>query len=103
MSELPFADARGAIGSYVIALTWVYTVLILAAVVLSMYQGFGGRVPYNRPLRAVIGFVEQVTEPVLRFFRRLVPMLGPLDLSPMVAVVAISVIGNLVARLIAGA
>ena len=102
MPELPLADSRGAIAHYVVALTWVYTLLILVAVVISMYQAFGGRIPYNRPLRALLGFVEQVTDPVLRLFRRIVPMIGPLDLSPMVAVIAIGVAGNLVARLIVG-
>lgn len=103
MTDLPAAAVRDAIASYVVALTWVYTVLILIAVVLSMYQGFGGRLPYSRPLRALTGFVEQVTDPVLRAFRRIVPMIGPLDLSPMVAVIAIGLIGNLIARLVAGA
>lgn len=102
MPELPPADVRSAIGHYIVVLSWVYTVLILVAVVLSMYQAFGGRIPYNRLLRAVLDFIGQVTDPVLGLFRRVVPMIGPLDLSPMVAVIAIGVAGNLVARLIVG-
>jgi uncharacterized protein YggT (Ycf19 family) len=32
--------------------------------------------PYNRYLRAAVGFVEEVTDPYLNVFRRFIPPLG---------------------------
>jgi YggT family protein len=34
-------------------------------------------------------FLYDVCEPYMRFWRRLLPMAGPIDLSPMVAVIAL--------------
>lgn len=96
------AAIRTDVANFVAALTYIYTLLILVAVLISLYQSIGGRVPYSRPLRAVMDFVESLTEPCLRFFRSIVPMVGPLDLSPLVAVLVIGIGGNLLANLIAG-
>ena len=96
------ASTRGHIADFVVALTWIYTLLILVAVLISMYQSIGGRIPYSRPMRAGIDFVESLTEPVLAPLRRLIPPIGPLDLSPLVAVIGIGLAGNLLASLIGG-
>ena len=75
---------------------------ILIGVLLSMYQQIGGRIPYHRGLRAAMDFVDSLTAPVLTFFRRWVPMLGPLDLSPLVVILLVQGGGQLLAGLIAG-
>ena len=62
----------------------------------------GGRLPYNRALNAVMTFLRDVCEPLLRIFRRVIPPLGPLDLSPMVAIIVLNVAGAIVANLIQG-
>jgi uncharacterized protein YggT (Ycf19 family) len=59
-------------------------------------------VPYSRPLNAVLEFLNQVCEPFLRIFRRFIPMVGPLDLSPIVAVFVLQLVGNVVVSLIRG-
>ena len=41
-------------------------------------------------------FLYDVCEPYLRLFRRILPPLGPLDLSPIVAVIALVVLAQLV-------
>jgi len=99
---VPLATARDDAASFVTALAGIYTLLILVAVLLSMYQQIGGRIPYYRSLRAVMDFVDSLTTPVLEFFRRFVPMLGPLDLSPLVAILVVGIGGQLLAQLIAG-
>jgi YggT family protein len=43
-----------------------------------------------------------VCEPFLRIFRRVLPPLGPLDLSPMVGIIALNIVGAIVANLIRG-
>jgi uncharacterized protein YggT (Ycf19 family) len=95
------ALTRGDIADYVSALIFVYFVLIIANVVLSWVQQFRP-IPYNMPLRAVLGFIEDSTNPYLNLFRAWVPRIGPLDISPIVAILALSIVGGLVVNLIRG-
>ncbi len=95
------ALSRGNVADYADALLLVYTVLIIANVVLSWVQQFRP-LPYNAPLRAVTGFIEQSTNPFLNLFRRFIPRIGPLDISPVVAILALSILGGLVVELIRG-
>jgi uncharacterized protein YggT (Ycf19 family) len=95
------ALTRGDIADYVSALIFVYFVLIIANVVLSWVQQFRP-IPYNMPLRAVLGFIEDSTNPYLNLFRAWVPRIGPLDISPIVAILALSIVGGLVVGLIRG-
>ena len=39
-----------------------------------------------------------VTEPILAPFRRVVPMIGRFDISPIVAIIVIQVVGNFLVR-----
>jgi uncharacterized protein YggT (Ycf19 family) len=95
------ALTRGNVADYVAALLLVYTVLIIANVVLSWVQQFRP-LPYSPPLRAVIGFIEESTNPFLNLFRRFIPRLGPLDISPIVAILVLSILGGVVVNLIRG-
>jgi YggT family protein len=54
------------------------------------------RMPWSRPLNAVLDFLRDVSEPYLRIFRRLPLRIGPLDLSPLVAILALRIVGGLV-------
>ncbi len=99
---LLLATARSQVADYVSTLISVYVVLILVYILSTLFFSFGGRAPYNRALNAVLEFLRQVCEPYLRFFRRFIPPLGPLDLSPMVAIIALYVVGGLVVGLIRG-
>lgn len=98
----PLAIDRGDVADYVITLTYVYVGLIFVAVIMS----FLPRVPYNRYLNAFLGFVRDVTNPYLNLFRRILPTvkLGPgaLDLSPMVGIFVLLIVGSLVASLVGG-
>ena len=96
------ATARHDIAGYVQTLVFVYTILIVAYILSSMFFQVGGRLPYSRTLNAVMGFLRDVCEPFLRIFRRILPPLGPLDLSPMVAIIVLNVAGALVANAING-
>jgi uncharacterized protein YggT (Ycf19 family) len=95
------ALTRNNIADYVEALLFVYLILIIANVLLSWVQQFRP-LPYNRPLRAVTGFIEESTNPFLNVFRSFIPRLGPLDLSPVVAILALSILGGLAVDLIRG-
>jgi YggT family protein len=92
---------RADIANYVGALVTVYLVLILVNILLSWVQQFRP-LPYNLPVRAVVGFVEDTTEPYLRVFRSFIPRIGPLDISPIFAILALTIIGRIVVGLIEG-
>jgi YggT family protein len=97
-----FADTRNEIADYVLAVALVYTILIIAHIVIQMAFNFGARIPYYRWTDAVFDFLRDVTEPYLRIFRRVIPMIGPLDISPIVAILVLSIGSGVVAGLIAG-
>jgi uncharacterized protein YggT (Ycf19 family) len=96
------ATARHDIARYVNALFDVYLVCIFAYVLVSIVFAVGMRVPYWRWLHAIFDFLRQVVEPYLRIFRRVLPMLGPLDLSPMIGILVLLIAQSLVVHAIDG-
>lgn len=100
--SLVVASTRSQIADYVETLVFVYTILILLYILSTLFFSFGGRVPYNRALNAVLEFLRQSCEPYLGLFRRFIPPLGPLDLSPMVAIIVLYLVGGILAGLIRG-
>jgi YggT family protein len=94
-------QARQEIADFLAALITVYTICIVAWIVASFVFSLGGRVPYNRYLNAVLDFLRDVSEPYLRIFRRLPLRVGPIDLSPIVAILALRIVGGIVVTLIA--
>jgi YggT family protein len=102
MTTVLAAELRVEIADFLSALITVYVILIIAYILTQLFFGFGGRVPYNRALSAVLGFLEQVVAPYLNIFRRFIPPLGPLDLSPIVGILLLQIVGRLLVRLIRG-
>jgi YggT family protein len=96
------ATFRQNLGDYVQAVFFVYTLLIIAYILSSLFFAFGGRVPYGRWSSALLGFLRDVCEPFLSIFRRFIPPIGPLDLSPVIAIFVLNIVGALVANLIRG-
>ena len=96
------ATFREDLADYVYAVFVVYTLLIIAYILSSLFFAFGGRVPYSRGVNAVLGFLRDVCEPYLSIFRRFIPPLGPLDLSPVIAIFLLHLVGRLVYNVIAG-
>jgi YggT family protein len=93
-------DARTEIAGFVDALINVYTLIIFASIIVSWIFSFGVRVPYSRPVNAVLDFLRDVTNPYLRIFRRMGLQFGPIDFSPIVAIIVLQVGGNILVRLI---
>jgi YggT family protein len=92
--------AREDIADFLAAVLWVYTIIIFAWVITSLVFSFGVRVPYSRPLNAVLDFLRDVTEPYLRLFRFLPLRIGPLDLTPLVAIFTLQIVGGIIVGLI---
>jgi YggT family protein len=69
----------------------VYILLIFIYVLSSWI-----RVPYSPWLRRIQDFLRDVCEPYLRLFRRVLPSFGPLDLSPVVAVISLLILRTVI-------
>ncbi len=80
-----------------IALT-VFWLILLARVVLSWLQLAGVRPPTGGPIRSAYDLLFDVTEPVLRPIRRIVPAAGMFDLSVVVAFIIIFVLQTAICR-----
>ncbi len=105
---LPFAGVlvaaltRTDIANYVSALFEVYIALILIYILAQLVLGFGMRPPYSRTFDAVLKFLRDVCDPYLRLFRKFIPPLGMLDLSPMIAIIVLYALASVVTGAING-
>ncbi len=90
-----FADLGSSLASFVGVFLWVYTLLLFAYILTSWI-----RLPYRPWLNRVQRFLYDVCDPYLRIFRRILPPFGPLDLSPMVAIIVLIVIRNVLVSLL---
>jgi YggT family protein len=96
------ASARTEVAGYLSTLIYVYTLLIVVYIVTQLLFAFGVRPPYSRLTDAVLTFLRDVCEPYLRIFRRIIPMAGAFDFSPIVAIIVLSLVGNVIVSLIHG-
>jgi YggT family protein len=99
---IALATARTDIANYVSGLFTVYIVLLFLYILLNMMFSFGLRPPYSRVTDAILGFLRDVSEPYLRVFRRFIPPIGAIDLSPMVAIIVLYFVRLLLVRAIGG-
>jgi YggT family protein len=88
-------DTISSLQSFVSVFTGVYVLLIFAYILTSWV-----RLPYSPTLSRIQRFLYDVCEPYLRLFRRILPPLGPLDLSPMVAVIVLFIAGRVAIELL---
>ena len=70
-----------AVTKLLMAILWLYFFLILAVVILSWV---GGRVRHP-----IVPLMYQLTEPVLRPFRKIIPPIAGMDLTPLFAIIVI--------------
>jgi YggT family protein len=89
------ADTASALQNFVTVFVSIYILFILAYVLLTWI-----RLPYSSLAATLQRFLDEVVSPYLRLFRGRIPTLGPLDLSPIVAVVVLVVAAQLVNALI---
>jgi YggT family protein len=64
----------------------VYTILIIAWLISTWV-----RLPYNIWISRIRTFLDDTVSPYVGVFRRWLPMFGPLDLSPMLAIIVLQV------------
>jgi YggT family protein len=80
-------DAISSIEGFLRVFVYVYSLLILAYIITSWV-----RLPYSVWLNRIQRFLYDVCDPYLRMWRRVLPMFGPLDLSPVVGVAALYIL-----------
>ena len=89
-STMPVGDAVSSVTTFIWAFTLVYTLTIFAYMLTSWL-----RLPYSPTLNRIQRFLYDVCEPYLRLFRRLLPSTGGIDLSPILAFIALGAIDRL--------
>ncbi len=88
--------AQSAVVRVLCVVVTVYTLILFVRVIVSWAILFGFRPPYGGPVRSILDLLDDVTEPVLRPLRRLVPPVRAggvgLDLSIIIAFVILAVL-----------
>ena len=74
---------------FVNLLVYVLTTVIFLYAIFSFFVPAGS----NNPLMRFLG---SIAEPILSPLRRVLPSMGALDLSPMVAIILLQVVGSIV-------
>jgi YggT family protein len=93
---VPILAARGVVLGLLCVAISVFTILLLVKVLVSWAFVFGFRPPVTGPVRWFLDLLDDVTEPLLRPLRRLIPPVRAggmgLDLSVIVAFVILAVL-----------
>ena len=89
-------SGSSAVHSIICIVLNIYTWVLLARVIVSWAYLFGFRPPYTGPVRTILDLLEDVTEPVLKPLRAMIPPVRAggmgLDLSMIVAFVILFVL-----------
>ena len=81
------ADAVSSVETFINVFLILYGLVIFVYIITSWL-----RLPYSLTLNRIQRFLYDVCEPYLRLFRRVLPATGAIDLSPMLALIALGVI-----------
>lgn len=74
---------------FINAISQLLVLLVIVSVILSYFMD-----PYHPVRRAI----DSVVEPLLAPIRRIVPLIGMLDFSPLILIILIQVVSNLIIR-----
>ena len=95
LASAVLGDAIDQAKTFIDVFVTVYTLVILAYIVTSWL-----RLPYSPWLNRIQRFLYDVSEPYLRIFRRVLPAMGPLDLSPMVGLIVLAIVDQVLKRIL---
>jgi YggT family protein len=70
---------------------WILILLVFVSVILSYFMD---------PFHPVRRGVDRIVEPMLAPIRRIVPLLGMLDFSPLILIILIQLVSSLLVRLL---
>jgi len=83
--------------TFVATFTWLYIAIIIAWM-LSTWV----RLPYNIWINRIRTFLDETASPFVGVFRRFVPRIGMLDLSPLVALIVLQIGARIVESILDG-
>jgi YggT family protein len=75
---------------------WLYIYILIASAVLSWLIAFNVVNTRNDVVRSIANFLYQVTEPVLRPIRNMLPAMGGLDISPVILMIGLIFLEKLI-------
>ncbi|MGZ9109266.1 MAG: YggT family protein [Micavibrio sp.] len=87
------------IGTILLFALNVYFFIIIISVILSWLIAFEVINTRNEKARNLISLLEKATEPVYRPLRKIIPVIGGIDLTPIVVIFGIWILQRLVVRL----
>ena len=79
---------------------WLYIVIVIASAALSWLVAFNVVNTRNRFVYTVGDVLHRLTEPALRPIRRIVPLVGGIDLSPVVLILLLAFARKLLRELV---
>lgn len=77
----------------------IYVFFVIAQAVLSWLIAFNVVNTHNRIVYSIGDFLYRVTEPALRPIRRVLPDLGPVDISPILLLLGLWFLQDVITRL----
>jgi YggT family protein len=100
---LAFATFDGnSVASFLIALCEVYLGLIFLYILITVALNFGLRPPYSRWFDGFMKFLREICDPYLGLFRRFIPPMGMIDLSPMIAIITLVIVEQVLVSILGG-
>ena len=78
------------ITTFVVILAQALTLAIFVRAILSWFPNVSNENPF-------VAVVYQVTEPILAPLRKVIPLVGMIDITPLVAIITLQVIANIFA------
>lgn len=89
LAQVYAADSLGLITNTVSTTISIYTGLLIVRVLLTWFPNIDW---YNQPFAAL----SQITDPYLNLFRQFIPPLGGMDISPILAIFLLQIVGSLI-------
>jgi YggT family protein len=87
--------------AYLVQFVTILSTVLYIALLIRVFSSWFNVGPTS-PFFPILNIVYQVTEPILAPIRRVLPRLGMLDLSPMVALLLLTFIRSAFVRIITG-
>ena len=76
----------------------LYKLILLASVIMFWLLRYKVIDVHNDAVRTIANLLTRATEPVLAPIRRILPDMGGIDISPIVAIIAIQILQNILLR-----